>query len=418
MIFPAKYRLFTGRSSLPKAVSQLQSMESIGFTHKLTPRASVISRQRLLARLRTVAALTMPERQFTRLIQELELDPLFQRLFFGVGDHNTCVGVATKHGVPQATNLPRVFRRQPWPDGRLSDGFYVLREETMTDGGSADIGPLLERHSELLKIIQKMGRERFERYFLHSEGNSLEEITEQTGLPLEKVHRIHELVLELSVLSEFYVPPHPPPETPACSRRIRHPVIAEIETGPGFPDKPTLLWTSLPLARGRYAVDQDALGRWKESGTLSPRENRHLKTLLEKIDLINARQKAVFRVLEATVEKQREYLCSQRPSSLKPLTMRALARDLGMAASTVSRVAAGRSVLLPWKAEAPLAGLFPGRHRVLGFALDEILSERPRPELSDASLALLIRQRYGLAVSRRSVNDNRRARPAALGSVP
>lgn len=189
--------------------------------------------------------------------------------------------------------------------------------------------------------------------------------------------------------------------------RQRYSVVAHIEKDPA--GGAVLLNTTLPhLARGRYLVNRDALTEWRKLKILAPEEKKRLRALLEKIELVNIRQSALFRILEAIVDVQSRYFFSRQKSRMRPLTMRSLASRLGLAASTVCRAARERSVIVPWNEEVAIADLLPSRRDLLEFILDELMKESNFQKLSDSALGSQISQAFGIDVPRRSLNECRR----------
>ncbi|MCX5789944.1 MAG: hypothetical protein NTX64_15790, partial [Elusimicrobia bacterium] len=128
-------------------------------------RLTMQSQQRLalLGRLRMAEWIQMPEREFSRQVEEIEKDPLFRKLFFSEGSG--------------------VIRRQRWPGGRYGGSFYELQEGTLATGERVRVEEALGVKKDLLPLIRKMGQENFERYFLYcEEGVPLVEIGRRTGV--------------------------------------------------------------------------------------------------------------------------------------------------------------------------------------------------------------------------------------------
>ncbi|MBI4669248.1 MAG: hypothetical protein HY747_08685 [Elusimicrobia bacterium] len=363
------------------------------FGPGLRTRTSVNIKGRLAGRLKAIALISLPEAEAAKIVHGIESDPLFQKLFF------------------PDRQFPRVIKRQAWPASRLDAGFYKLREEAAAGPVPADIEPALSKYHDLIAVVRKMGREAFERYFLYgTEALSFEEIAEKTGLEAGEVKKIHELILEATVHVDIAGPARLEPRHGVMA----YTAVAHLERDPLQSHGIALSWTMPHLARGRYAVNHEALAEWQRRSALTKAEKKNLRRLLQKIELINMRHTTLFRVLEAVIERQTGFLVSQSKSRRRPLSMRSLASYLGLAPSTISRIAANRSVVLPWNEEVPLARLMAGRHEVLKSVLGEILESRgalaaPLRKLSDQALVQSIRRDYNLIVSRRTVNEVRRA---------
>lgn len=369
-------------------------METASLKTKAAVKGSLSLRGRLLGRLKAVSLLSLPEPDFARFLKEIESDPLFRKLYF------------------PSDGLPRVIRRSPWASTRLSQGFYELKEEISSDSGSVEVESLLAKRRGLVGLIQKVGQEAFERYFLYEEeALSQEKLAQRTGLTLEQVREMQDLVLEMSIHSEFN---RPGPSL--LSGGLHYTLIAHIEMNAA--GAVSFSAASPHLARGRYSINREALEEWQKQEALAKEERKHLRTLLEKIELANIRQNTLMHILETVVENQRRYLVSQKKSDMRPLSMRALARQLSLAPSTISRAAALRSVILPWKEEVPLAGLLPIRRQVLEHVLDEILTDPASRKLPDSALARRLERDFSIAVSRRTVNECRRHLEGQANEAP
>ncbi|MBI3553383.1 MAG: hypothetical protein HY077_12885 [Elusimicrobia bacterium] len=333
-------------------------------------------RPALLGRLRMADWIEMPEREFAKEVEQIEKDPLFQKLFFG-----------------DPAN-PGIIRRQRWPQGRFAGSFYEINEAVTAGGERVKVEEVLGERSILLPKIRKMGREAFEKYFLHGdEPLTLAEIAKRTGVSLADVRAIHDMLLELGAQAEFSLPGRDP------SLARSYSCLARLSVVEG---KPEFEFYSAHWARGLYQVRYDLLEQWKDRGRLEGPERRKLTKLLKRIETINLRQSTVFRIVESVAALQGDFLAKNEDTSLRPISLRQLAHRLDLAPSTVSRAASGRSVLLPWGKEVPLIALLPGRRRVLREILAEWLETAA--DETDAALADRLRSERGIKVSRRTVN--------------
>ena len=356
----------------------------IGSSLKL--KSTVGVRGKLVNRLKAISLINLSENKFSNFLREIESDPLFQRFFFP-GD-----------------KLPRVIRRNPWPGTRLCSGFYEFKEETLTDTSSVNVEAILADHKDLVRIIKMIGLEAFERHFLYGEGaRSYDEIARQTGLNLEEVKKIHQLVLEVSVGSQFSAQP-----TPSRAEGVTYNLIAQFETQSGVAPGVSFSVTTPYLARGRYSISKEALAEWKRQNALTPQEEKSSRVLLQKMELANMRQNTIFRILDSIAESQIKFIRSGKKFQMRPLTMRTLAKQLGLAPSTISRAVHRRCVKLPWGDEVPLVFLLSSQREVLNFILDDSLVNPGFNNLSDRVLAERVNKDYGIKVSRRSLNECRR----------
>ena len=155
----------------------------------LTQKGDLRLRAQLLARVQTVQLLRMGETQIAELIRGIETDPLFQRLLY------------------PATKEWKVVRFQPHPRTRLSGSFYEVDERVMSADAPADVSSLLEERKGVLEIIQRIGREAFEKHFLRAEeALAPEALAETLGLIPADVKRLQDFLLAFSVRAEFFDP--------------------------------------------------------------------------------------------------------------------------------------------------------------------------------------------------------------------
>lgn len=341
---------------------------------KLSLRAQ--QRLALLGRLRMAEWIEMPESEFARQIEEIEKDNLFKKLFFG------------------GEGAPRIIRRQRWPCTSLSGSFYDVSEQLVARGEPVDVEKLLGDRSDVLPLIRRLGRPDFERYFLYGDGaESLGEIARRTGVGLPEIQSIHDFLIEVGARAEFHLPSREPElaKSYAC--------IAKVALDSG---EPAFEFYSPYWARGAYRIRYDLLEDWKEEGRLSGPERKRLRHLLKKIETINLRQNAVFRILESLAKLQTEFMRTRRADLLRPISLRLLAHRLQISPSTVSRAISNRSIRLPWGKEVPLAALLPGSRRVVRDILSRWLENGMRA--TDAAFAEKLRKDYGIQLSRRTIN--------------
>ncbi|GAH79840.1 unnamed protein product, partial [marine sediment metagenome] len=100
-----------------------------------------------ILRMEQASLLEMPEEEFQRLIAEVERSPLFQKLY----------------------QKEKLIRRQRFPRTDISSSFYQLKDEVVADKGSLDVESLLLNKERIIGQIQRLGLEKFKRYFLFPE---------------------------------------------------------------------------------------------------------------------------------------------------------------------------------------------------------------------------------------------------------
>lgn len=331
--------------------------------------------QRQILRMEQATLLEMPEEEFQRLIAEIETSPLFHRLY----------------------QQERVIRRSRSPRTDIAPGFYELKAELIADTSPPDIEALIFNKKHLIEQIQGLGIEKFKRYFLFPEsGASEEEIAQECTLAVTEVRKINRLIDELSILSEFY---HP---SALISGEVYYTRVASVERDrDGF----IIGYFSPSLARGRYTIDYERFEQLKDS--LTEAETRQARQLLKRLELVNTRKDTLTRVLQAVVERQTLYLESGDLKALLPLSQKELARKLGLAPSSVSRAMRGKSIDTPWGKEIPLKHLFP-RPRSFKKELLRQLIETEEDIASDEAIKAKLLEKFGVAISRRSVASLRK----------
>jgi len=321
--------------------------------------------------------LEMPEDEFHRLISEVEQSPLFKKLH-------------------QRENLIRYqrFRRTD-----ISSSFYQLKEEIVADKGSFDVDSLLLNKEYVLDQIQKLGLEKFKRYFLFPKsGMSLKEIARECNLDISEVRKINSLIDEFSIMSEFYHPSN------VTSGGIRYSKVASVEKdGDGF----VIGYFSVAFARGRYSIDYERFEELTTAGALTKAEVKEAKRLFRRLELINSCKDTLTQILQNIIDKQALYLESGDLRALLPFSQKELAKKIGVAPSSVSRAIRGKSIDTPWGQEIPLKHFFPRPKKFRKELLRQLL-ESDKELSSDRTIQVKLLEQFGVAISRRSVANLRK----------
>jgi RNA polymerase sigma-54 factor len=321
--------------------------------------------------------LEMPEDEFQRLIVEIETSPLFQRLY----------------------RKEKLIRRQRFPRTDIVSNFYELKEEIIAGKGSLDVESLLLNKEHIVGQIQRLGLEKFKQYFLFPEsGMTVEEIAGECDLTVSEVQKINSLIDDFSILSQFYNP------SALSSEAIHYTKVATVEKdGEGF----IIGYSSVSLARGRYSIDYERFEELKVAGAFTEAESKQARQLLRKLELINSRKDTLTQILQNIIEKQALYLESGDLKALLPFSQKELAKKIGQAPSSVSRAIRGKSIDTPWGEEVPLKHFFPRPKRFRKELLKQLLETEEGP-LSDEAIKAKLREKFGVAISRRSVASLRK----------
>jgi hypothetical protein len=361
-------------------------------------------RATLLARVQTVQLLKMSEGKIADLIKQVESDPLFERLLYPLR--------------PEW----KIVRYKPHPRTRLSSSFYDIDQKPLAGDTPADVSGLLKDSHGVMSLIRKMGREKFEKYFLRAEENvSVPALAAECGVKEAEVHAVRDFLLTYSVRAEIFDPSARNASNGAAptlgARRITR--LARLEV---LPDGEVFFeFLSPHLARGRYDIHYDRLQFLTRSPALKPEERRRLKAFVRRLELINWRQNTLYRILDLLCHGQRNYLASRDTLTKAPFTQRQMARKLSVAPSTVNRAIQNRSLLLPWGEELLLEELFHARKDLCVDVLESLAERDPAFErLTDTEVQNRLVEKVGFPIPRRTVNTYRRflAGGGATGGIP
>jgi len=328
-------------------------------------------------RMEQATLLEMPEDEFQRLIAEIEKNPLFQRLY----------------------RQEKLIRHQRFPRTDIVSSFYELKEEITADKGSADVESLLLNKEHIVGQIRRLGLEKFKRYFLFPEsGMAAEEIAAECDLDVSEVKKINSLIDDFSILSQFYNP------SALSSDVIHYTKVATVEKGEkGF----IISYFSPSLARGRYSIDYERFEELKASDAFTEAESKEARQLFRRLELINSRKDTVSQILQNIIDRQALYLESGDLKALLPFSQKELAEKIGLVPSSISRAIRDKSIDTPWGEEIPLKHFFPRPKRFRKELLRQLL-ETEEGLVSDEAIKARLWEKFGVAISRRSVASLRK----------
>ncbi len=328
---------------------------------------------KLIPRLEQANLLEMTEGEFSALIAEIENSPLFKKLH----------------------REEKVIRYHRFPGTDLSSKSFQLNEEIVANEGSLDVQSIVLNQESIVLQIQKMGIEKFKRYFLYNEPDiSDQEIASECNLEVSEVQMINKLIDEFSMASEFY--------NPAASKSgegTYYSKIASVEKGPdGF----VVGYFSLSFARGKYSIDYARLEELIQSGTFSDFDAKEANRILKKLELINIRKDTISQIVQGIVDKQAQYFQSGDLKALLPFSQKELAEKIGIVPSSISRAVNGKSIDTPWDEEQPLKEFFPRLSMFRKMLIRQLLEDETKP-LSDEAIKSRLHEEYGVSISRRTV---------------
>jgi len=362
--------------------------------------------QKLAGRMKLADFIELADKGFAQIIKEIESDALFQKLFSPPDRH------------------ARVISYQRFPHTSLSSSFYELKEELISQPEGVNIEPLLSRHKEVVSIARKIGLDKFKKYFLYNQSEiSAGDIGDECGLTIGEVKKTYGLINDLAIYSDLFYP-----STISSEPTVHYSKIARVENNPvrhpsGSPASLTepglteagsdgpgglvIAYFSPTIARGRYKIDYQKLQLLKSQAIFSPEELKRLDKLVKKLEIINTRQTILWQILDRAIEYQKFYLKTGDPLELVPFSQRDLSGELGVSPSLISRAISRRSIETPQGEEIPIKNLFPSKKKIASQLVNQIIAQAKKP-LSDETIRQELAKRFGVQISRRSVNNYRR----------
>lgn len=324
---------------------------------------------RVHGQMKLARLLEAPEFELECRVVALETGALFRRLLE--------YGVVTRQAPEHARFVNRRFA------GR------ALR--TSSEG----LPELTDGNGDLAKLMRSIGPEDFAAIFLGDNGHTDAQRAKLCGINNEDARRLREFVDKLYIQSEFEAPAPQAAKEPTLS------ALAGIAIEDG---RPVLGFFHREIWDRRYLINEDR--RRDLAQGLSPRDAKRAETLLRELEYIDQRNTTLYRVLEAVLETQADYLISGDAKRRVPLTQKALSERLDISPSVLNRLIANKSVELPWGLEAALSAFVPSRKSLLRDQLHDLALARP--ELSDEGLRAAIYELHGVKLSRRSITQYRK----------
>lgn len=346
----------------------------------LRHQASPAQRQLLKGKIQIARVLSISSRDFARMIDELEDSDLFKKLF--------------------SSREHKVIHRKSFSHATLSKEFYELTENLAAAPAGDPVEKLLDSKKDLIGLIRRIGRENFEKYFLHDNGEfTREDICAGCGINASEMESVNALVNKVFLESEVLHPSMIPP-TPSVSYSNVAQIV--LDKGGDF----SIAFFSPHMTQGTYQVDYPKLQKLKKQAVLTPEEKRNLNALLSKISLINTRKNSLYHLILKVIEYQKRFFSGERMENLAPLTQRRIAFEIRISPSSISRLIYARSIEGPSGREYPLESFFLSRKSWLKERLRDIFRQDQR--LTDERVKNIIRKQYGMTLSRRSVNQYRK----------
>ncbi len=328
--------------------------------------------QILHGQLKMAQLAAMPETDFAKVQEELESNSLFELL--------KTSGIIRFSEFPRARFAAKQF------------GGVGLK----LSGGGSGIAALVNGQGATVALIQRLGEQVFEKWFLKSDA-PVAEVALACGLTSGEVRRLRDFVDKAFIQAEF----DSTSTGPQTAQAAMFSAVAGIAIENGAP---ALSFFHREIWKGRYAVDDGKLAEYMQS--VPAQAARLAKSLVGQLGYVEQRKTTLYGLLEILLAAQKEYLVSGDPKLRKPLTQLELSRSLAVHPSVLNRLVSNKSVQLPWGLEAPLCALIPSGKDIAKDLLHALAARHPG--LTDDKLAALLNSMHGIKLSRRSIAQYRK----------
>lgn len=359
--------------------------------YQLKGEQCLVQKLKLIGRIKLGQFLSLPENDFKKYINEVERDPLFQKLRY-------------QYHLISCRKFPQILSESP---------SLEFKEALVPQPENTEVEEIMEKDPQLLIILKKIGDivgiEKF-RKFLYGKEINIKEIIKECNLSScqikifkEFINRfqLRNILTSSSSLSSFDFSP-----------RSRTHTIASLEKKGG-----KLLICPLEkesyLIKGKYLIDYDRFGEMIERKELVPSRASKISNFFKKLDLINRRTTTIYQVICHLKEIQSQFFQSGNSEQLLPLTQSELARRMKVHPSTISRSIANKSIITPQKEEKPLKFFFY-KGRVQNFLYKVFQQEKEERErgiilkpLTDEMIQRRLEKEYQIKLSRRSISKYR-----------
>ncbi len=334
----------------------------------MSPKQALKTSMRQFAGIKLARLFEMSETEFARLTARLEAKPLFGHL--------------AAAGAVRITPFNKAFFAT-----RRFSGVSLAARET----GLAEI---LDGKSELVRLLRRIGRRKFEECFLSDKRMSDAQRARRTGLAPTEVRRVRSFLDRMYIRETF--------EGPAPSAPIdAYSTVAGVGVEAG---RPVLRFFHREIWKGRYRVDRQRVAAY--CAGLPSEDRERVRRLVARLEIADRRKATLFKVLECLLQAQTAYFLSGEPGDRQPLTQRELAAAVGADPSVINRLIARKAVELPWGVEAPIKVLCPSAKSLARETLAALA--RSKPDLSDEGLRRELAGRHQIHLSRRSVAQYRK----------
>lgn len=357
-------------------------MEKFQNAPSLRPELVSKQKQLLKNKVEVASILRVSPLQLAKMIAEVEEDPLFQKLFYSQSNQ-------------------KVIHRKKFQKAALSSQFYELPENAPSAPPGVDVEQILESKKNLIQLIQKIGQGNFETYFLFNDGGySLEGAAQECKITIPQAEEIRHLLNKIFVNDETFAPTQFQP-----APGLHYSKVARILSE--GPSDFSIAFHSPRMAQGLYDVDHQKLKELKKEKMFSLSEKKSLRDLLFQIHLINVMKNSLYQLILKIAEFQKDFIVANDRDTLHPLTQKEIASQIHLSPSSVCRLIFARSIETISGKEVPLEFFFCSRKEWLKIRLEKLFSEEGK-NWTDHRVVEFVREKYAIALSRRSINQYRK----------
>ena len=336
---------------------------------------------KLIGRIKLADLMELSEKEFAKIIKEIESDPLFKKLF------------------SPSNRQEKVVSYIRFPGSGLSGSFYELKEDITVDRSSPNIESFLDSRKEVIPIIKRLGVDKFKKYFLYNDGElSYKDISLACNLGEKEVTKIMTVIDDFSIQSEFFNP-----SVINVDRNISYSKVAKIEKYDSGDF--VISFFSPHLVKGRYWINYEKLAELKNR-VFSQTELRKINKLLHTLKAINARKSIIYQIIRKVLKKQSVYFATGNSKNLVSLSQRELAKEMNVNPSIISRAIARRSIETPRGEEYPIKYFLPNRKRTIKTLITDIINDGKCIH-TDEGIREKLRKAFNIDISRRSVTSYR-----------
>lgn len=315
--------------------------------------------------IRVSSFLKLSEPDFSKIVIELEKDPVFFWL--------------RKQKVITYKKVSRFY-------------YFPIEENIALENQSPKTQEILASHKEGIELIKQIGEEEFCKFFLYPEKHfEPEEIEKKCLLEKEEIEKINRVidafVIHSGVLFQTTLN--------IGKRHQRYTKIGRVER-----DGKNLRFIFFnPIwYAGKYKIDYDKLSELKKD-----ERYKKIKEVLEKINLVNQRKHLLRKIMGIALEKQKKFFMKNDSKSLKIYPQKQLAVDISTTPSSISRILYLKSIVLSNNFEIPLRILFPKQSEIKLVLTNEIVGNSKR-KLTAKEIKFLIKKKFNLNIPRRTIS--------------